>query len=221
MLWELHTHTYEVSYCSNISAKELVEKHIEKGYTGIVVTDHYTKDYFSSLGNLSLKEQVDEYLRGYRLAKKTAGDDLIVLLGMEIRFPENMNDYLVFGVDEDFLYDNLELYNLGYVKFKKLCDEKGYILIQAHPFRAGMVRANTKYLHGIEVHNGHPWHDSRNELALEFANDNNVEIHTYGSDVHNLEHIGTGSVITEFNIQNSNDLLTVLKNNSFSLKICQ
>ena len=217
MLWELHSHTYEVSYCSNISAKELVEEHIRMGYAGLVITDHYTKDYFSSLSVVSWDEQVREYLRGYRMAKKAAGSNLIVLLGMEIRFPENMNDYLVYGLDEDFILSNPKLYELGYMKFKKLCDEKGYLFIQAHPFRNGMVRADVKYLHGIEVHNGHPWHDSRNDLALEFAVENSVGIHTYGSDVHNLEHIATGSVTTDIDIQNEKDLVYALRNSKFAI----
>jgi hypothetical protein len=35
---------------------------------------------------------------------------------MEIRFPENENDYLVFGLDESFLFEHTYLYKLGLEK---------------------------------------------------------------------------------------------------------
>ena len=42
MKYEIHSHTKETSQCAKISAKELVEKYKELGYSGIVITNHYS-----------------------------------------------------------------------------------------------------------------------------------------------------------------------------------
>ena len=40
-LLETHFHTKETSPCAQVSAAESVPAYREKGYSGIVVTDHY------------------------------------------------------------------------------------------------------------------------------------------------------------------------------------
>ena len=47
MKYEIHSHTKETSQCAKISAKELVEKYKELGYSGIVITNHYSDLTFS------------------------------------------------------------------------------------------------------------------------------------------------------------------------------
>ena len=42
------------------------------------------------------------FFEGYRAAKALETEDFTVLLGMELRFLENDNDYLVYGFNEDF-----------------------------------------------------------------------------------------------------------------------
>ena len=45
--YEIHSHTKETSQCAKISAKELTEKYKELGYSGIVITNHYSDLTFS------------------------------------------------------------------------------------------------------------------------------------------------------------------------------
>ena len=59
-----------------------------------------------------LKENIKKYLEDYHLAKETAGKDLNVILGIEIRFDGSWNDYLVFGIDEDELEFYAELHRM-------------------------------------------------------------------------------------------------------------
>ena len=40
--YELHCHTDEVSRCASCPAARMVEIYKEKGYSGMVVTDHYS-----------------------------------------------------------------------------------------------------------------------------------------------------------------------------------
>lgn len=80
----------------------------------MVITDHYYDGFFEALHGMSWNNKIDMYLKGFRLAeeegKKTGVN---ILLGMELRFKENFNDYLVYGIDEDFLKHNKELYKLN------------------------------------------------------------------------------------------------------------
>jgi predicted metal-dependent phosphoesterase TrpH len=192
---DTHVHTSETSFCGNVRGIELVRLYKNSGYYGVIITDHYCKEFFESLGKKNWEEKVDRFLTGYRNAfneGKKIG--INVFLGMEIRFTENWNDYLVYGFSEDFLKEYKELYNLGLKKFRKFTQGKGILIFQAHPFRQGMTRANLLLLDGVEVFNGHPRQNSYNHLAYSFAKKNNL-IMISGSDFHRAEDLATGGII--------------------------
>ena len=44
--YELHCHTSDVSLCAFSTAKEAVEFYKNRGYDGIVITDHYSPQTF-------------------------------------------------------------------------------------------------------------------------------------------------------------------------------
>jgi predicted metal-dependent phosphoesterase TrpH len=107
--YDMHVHTMETSQCGHMFAEDILDYYCKEGYSGIAVTDHFHEDYFSKLPEYESdwKACVRRYLKGYHTAAAHAqvlGMD--VLLGIEIRFPESQSDYLVFGIDEDFLYNN-------------------------------------------------------------------------------------------------------------------
>jgi hypothetical protein len=80
---------------------------------------------------------------------------------MEIRFPENCNDYLVFGFSEDEMGHLFDLTAVDYISFYKEFKNDKNIIIQAHPFRNGITAQNPEYLDGVETFNMHPNHNSR------------------------------------------------------------
>ncbi len=86
-LYEIHSHTKEISSCSQVGAEQLVLEHYKLGFKGVVITDHYYKGFFDGFTNKTDKEIVSEYLKGYKLAK-AKGDELglNVMLGIELRF---------------------------------------------------------------------------------------------------------------------------------------
>ena len=104
--YELHCHTAETSECAAISAADAVEFYKSIGYSGMVITDHYSFLTFGTQSSFERQIDVDKYLRGYHNALEAAGDDFTVLLGMEIRYFMTTNDYLVYGIDEDFIRNN-------------------------------------------------------------------------------------------------------------------
>lgn len=65
---ELHAHTTPASSCSNLKPEELVQLYHEKGYDGLVITNHYDPDKLS-LGKV---EAVAMLLRDFQAAKKAA-----------------------------------------------------------------------------------------------------------------------------------------------------
>ncbi|MEA4822726.1 MAG: transposase [Clostridiaceae bacterium] len=191
-----HIHTREVSPCGNVPAEQMVKLYREAGYAGVCVTDHYYDGYFKSLGDITWKEKVEHYRRGYCAARELGEKlGLCVLFGQEMRFLGHPNDFLTYGLDERDLLENPELYRMPVSEFLPFAHEHGAIVFQAHPFRlSACAPSNPAYIDGVEVYNGHPDHDSRNNLAEEFADSCGL-LRISGSDFHRCHHLARGGLI--------------------------
>ncbi len=192
-LYEPHLHTSETSKCGWLPARRVVELYAELGYAGIAVTDHLHQTYVESLDvGEDWRAAMDHYLAGYRAAK-SAGEELglDVILGAELRFEQqNGNDYLLYGIDEAFLYDNPFLFRMGREAFFERFG-KERLIVQAHPFRNGNNAVFPEYVHGVEVVNGNPRHKNRNELALSLCEAHPGLLRLCGSDTHRPGDEGT------------------------------
>lgn len=211
--YELHCHTGCVSRCGRVEPERIIELYRQHNYNGIVVTDHYSPMTFTP--NWNPQKQIDFYLEGYRRMKKAAGDDFTVLLGMELRHYASADDYLIYGVTEEFLYSAGNLMMCGVPKMKEFCEKNGFLLMNAHPFRPFRTRCNPKYLDGIEVYNGKT-PKKENDKALEWARKNG-KIMVSGSDFHTEKHVARGGIITEEPVQNNKNLLNLLKKGNYTL----
>ena len=208
--YELHLHTDESSKCGHVPAADQVKTYHKLGYQGICVTDHLhnTQIAYYNVAN-DWNTIVDRYLTGYRAAK-AAGDavGLDVIFGIELRFPENDSDYLIYGIDEQWLYDNPWITNMDHQSFfDRYKDE--VLIIHAHPYR-NCDEVFYRCVHGIEIINCNPRHDSRNELALQLAKDNPHLYRTVGSDAHQIGDEGRAAILTEERIRNSRELKDVI-----------
>lgn len=196
--YETHCHTAEVSGCASVPAAEVIRHYKEAGYSGVNISDHYDTGFFlrRTAGLSTFQEQADAWLKGYRLAK-AEGDaiGLSVFLGMELRTEESSNDYLLFGVTEEFVYDNPRLYEWKMADVCKLTKEYGILIFQAHPYRAGLV-FTPAVLDGVEVYNRNPRHNSHNDLACKAAETYGLR-RSSGSDYHQLEDLARGGIRTE------------------------
>ncbi|NLX64705.1 MAG: PHP domain-containing protein [Clostridiaceae bacterium] len=211
--YDTHVHTKEVSFCGKVPAIEVVKLYKDAGYHGIVVTDHYFDYFFESLESLTWDEKIDCYLKGYNMALEAGKKlGLKVILGMEIRFTENENDYLVYGFDEEFLRDNKELYKLSLKEFRELTKDKNILIFQAHPFRPAMIPAPPELLDGIEIFNGNPRHNSNNDLAYEYALKNRL-LMLSGSDFHHRGDVAAGGIVISRSIDNSREFSDIIRNN--------
>lgn len=219
-LYEMHAHVKEVSTCSGSYARDLIEYYKDLGYTGIVLTDHMNRATFSRAGlaDAPWEEKVEHYLKGFKALEKENNGNFILIFGMEISFDSKPNDYLVYGVTEEFLRNNGDLMALEPEDFSKLARENGLLFLQAHPFRRGMEVEDWEILDGYEVFNGNPRHNSNNDFAEDWAKKHGKTIVTSGSDFHEKEDTGNGGIYFNTIIKNNDELLRELRNGNYRLK---
>lgn len=214
---ELHCHSKSVSECARVSNEEIINKYTEAGYTTLVLANHFNlgTQRFHKCEN-SYQDFVTAYIKGYKDLKRDAEGKLTVLLGMELRFTQNINDYLVFGITEEFLRAHDELYLMNPESFSKLARENGFLFIQAHPFRNSMTVTPPHLLDGVEVYNGHKGHDSRNDIAEMWADKFGL-IKTSGTDFHYNHVPANAGILTEEKIEDMDTLVATLKAGNYEL----
>ena len=209
--YELHLHTLEFGWCAHVPAKVIVPAYEDAGYSGIVVTNHYFKHGFDAMPEENWAGKIDNYLRGYEAAVSAVSrEDFTVMLGLELRFLENNNDYLVYGITKEELIEYPRLYEHTPESFIKLANERNWLVIQAHPYRRGCIVAHQEHIHGIEVYNENPRHDSKNSDALAYAKKHSL-IMTAGSDYHQRQDLAQAAVVFNRPIKDAQDLVLALR----------
>lgn len=221
MKYELHAHTSECDRDAALSAKELVHLYKDAGYSGMVVTDHYIERFYTlwfpdDVRGLTHQQQVRRWLRGYYTARDE-GERIgfTVLPGTEVRFDGFPNDYLIYGLHEEFFYHAPRLNELKNVEALLDLLPDDVCVVHAHPFRDDMVVKNPKGLFGIETFNGGT-DRFRNEMARAFA-DNYGLAQTSGSDIHSLSRLAKGGIETNAIIKTPEDLVKTLRSGNYTL----
>ena len=213
---ELHCHSDSISACARVNNNDIIEKFTSAGYNSLVLTNHFTTGTMSHHGYTDWDRWVDGFVDAYEKLKEDAKGKLNVLLGMELRFDENCNDYLVFGITEEFLRKYDGLHQMNPESFHKIAQENGCLFIQAHPFRNGMTVVRPNHLDGVEVFNGHMGHDSRNEIADMWADKYSL-LKTSGTDFHYADVPTNAGIATEYEITSIPQLIETLKSGSYKV----
>lgn len=219
-IYELHAHTSDVSHCGQAPAAKVVENYINARYNGIVITDHLNYSTFKKIKDASWDEKVDYFMKGYHIAVETAkklNENFTVLLGAELRLENHGdNDYLIYGMTEEFLRNNPDIMFIGFREMANRIHEAGMLLVQAHPFREGMTVMNWRLLDGVETYNGNSSHNSNNVIADMWA-DRHRLLKTSGSDYHGMWGMNPGGIRTASPILSNDDLLDTLKSGNYKL----
>lgn len=216
---ELHIHTCGFSNCGKLTAAEIVDLYSKARYDAVVITNHFnsiSRRWFEQNGGTDyLKSYFDTIREGAELGKKCG---LLVLGGFELRFDENANDYLVYGMTEEHCQDYEKIFTMTPKEFSAFAAERGILFYQAHPFRNGITVTPPEQLFGIEVLNTHPRHDSRNDIALAWAE--KYGLHKIaGSDCHLLSDVGSSAIFTDYQVRNIEDLVHVLRNDLYTFGV--
>lgn len=217
-LFDVHTHTAEVSPCGVLTAEETVANYVSLGYHGIVVTDHFNSWVLSRLPGSTWAEKIESYTTGYRralAAGQKAG--LTVLFGMEMKAADYAyNEYLVYGISPDDLAAQELLYDRPLSEITAVVHACGGLIFQAHPFRNGMQLSPAEDLDGIEAYNGNPRHNSSNDVAIQTAKQCGC-LMVSGSDSHQVEDAGHGGLVLFERPETSEDLVRILRSNHYAL----
>ena len=189
-LYDVHVHTAEASKCSPQPGAEMAEEYHAKGYTGIIVTDHFLNGNTRVPADLPWKERLYVYLFSIRACGRTGKTDhLDVFFGWEASFEGN--DFLTYGLDRQWLENHPELLSLSLTEYLNFVRQEGGTVVHAHPFRQGkhipFIRLNPELVDGVEVRN-HNRPDAENRRNLWYAETFDLP-RTAGSDAHKCSQI--------------------------------
>lgn len=212
---ELHAHTSPVSMCSQIPAAELAGIYSALGYSAIAVTNHFEPSALSRDKNEFIEYYINDYETVRREGEKLG---LNVILGIELRFTTNINDYLVYGICGDDLYKIYDYLDTDIETFYKEYKNDRNVILQAHPFRDGMERAPVNSIDGIETFNVHPGHNSRVAIASKYAAEHDMLV-TCGTDYHHHGHEGLAALLSKFAPKDSYSLAALIKSRDYMFNI--
>ena len=197
--YELHMHTSDTSRCGRSPAADMVAAYKQKGFTGVVVTDHLMNVQSHAEPETDWNCRVEKQLAGYYAALE-AGEKLglTVYCGWELTYQDNAEDYLTLGLSPQFLYDHPWLERYDIEKYRDAVHAAGGILVRAHPYRrAWYIKKPYVEREGIadaiEVFNGGNSSQEENDMALAYAQKHNMPM-TGGSDAHHVDETARGYI---------------------------
>ncbi|MBQ4509448.1 MAG: hypothetical protein II984_01880 [Clostridia bacterium] len=222
--YQMHIHTSPCSACGRMSPAELCQALYENGYQGTVLTNHFYHGNSGIDRSLPWKDFVSAYEKDYLECLEEAKKyDLDILFGIEEAVVPGL-ELLCYGITPKILYDNPQLQNCDVEEFTKTLRQCGVVLVQAHPFREAFYIPNPgplplKYVDGLEIYNSGNSTDEMNQKAMNLANENPHLIKTASADAHTTDRVMYGGIITEKRIKSPQDLITTLKERSYTVII--
>ncbi len=218
--YEMHIHTCP---CSGGGAdiRDHIDALISKGYSGMVVTNHF---YFGDNRidrALPWEEFVDAYRQDYQYGLEYAREkDFDLLFGLEEHVGMGQ-EILIYGITSDIIAAHPELKMASAEKYAEVIHAEGGLVYQAHPYRArDYVKAPfpldcLDMLDGIEVYNAAnepEW----NERARQLADERGLAC-IGGSDGHSTRSAGRSGIAVGERIKNNGDLIRILRSREYTI----
>lgn len=207
---ETHCHTLGGSTCATTPVNVIANVYKAAGYGAIVVTNHFNEYQLSLYPGKTRDEKLAFYFSLVREAEEAFAEAGIrTFFGAEIAInpeAEGYAEYMVYGLDKSHFYDNPPLYALTQKELFKVVEDAGGFMYQTHPFRPNVVLGNPLYMHGAEAFNGHFHHDSRNELAEKFCEENGL-VKMSGTDFHHDDQPVTAGILIPDEIADEAELV--------------
>ena len=221
--YEMHLHTNSCSACAVSTGEEMVKAAKEKGYTGLVITNHFFHGNTAINRRTPWKDFVEAYKNDYLEAKK-AGEKygVEVLFGIEEGYGWG-KETLIYGISPELLMNTPEFLHMKIAEMSKFVRENDGFIVAAHPFRDRDYIAEPRkapdatLFDAIEAYNhGNSFED--NDLAEQFCKKTGLP-RISGGDVHSIHGIGTAGLAFYERITNSEQLVLALKEGKYKLII--
>ena len=240
-LFDAHVHTAESSKCAKWSGAEAAGAYAAKGYSGIIVTDHYINGNTRADRTAPWEEQVAVAMAGYngntRADRTAAGEEQIAVqmagykaakargdeIGLKVFFGFEAAcdgaEFLTYGLDEEWLLKHPESAQLPMKEYLALVRSEGAFVVHAHPFRRSRhPRCMHLFPGGVDaveiVNFGNL--DVDNYLAKVYAEAYGLPM-TAGSDSHNFGDIRDFVVGTDTPIESVADYIERIKQGRLTL----
>ena len=190
-IYETHMHTSQASACGRSPGRDYIQKYIDAGYAGIIITDHFYRGNCGVDRGLPWKEFINVFCAGYEDARNEGERrGLPVFFGWEENF--DGDEYLIYGLDKSWMLEHPEMPTWTRKQQYEIIRAAGGCVVQAHPFRARSYN-HTIYLshalcdavEGVNTANEPRW----NSLALRYAELIGLPV-TAGSDNHCADTMG-------------------------------
>ena len=213
---EMHAHSRDVSHCASATAEEEIQLYQAAGYDGLVSTNHINGATYDGREEWPWEKKVAYFMAGYDALCRAAEGKIKVLLGCEINLRGSVNDYLIYGITEDWLLALGDPRGFHLKELSQRVREAGLMIFQAHPFRYGSCIMREEWLDGVEVRNGNKNHDSHDYLTALWAEKKHL-IPITGSDFHNPDSLINGGILTDYPVDDNEVLLKTLREGTYRL----
>ena len=215
--YDTHVHTSMVSACATITKEELIDLYVKNGFTGIFITDHFIHgNCHEYIKKLDYKNKILEIYKGYEEVKEAAKGRLDVFFALEDSYLGT--DCLVYGPSLDDLLDMPEIESMDFKSFIIHMNNKGYLTVQAHPFREAdyidHIRIYPETI-GVEVLNA-----ARTEKCNKFA-DFYADLYNKpklaGSDLHHASQKMLSGLEFDEKIESTQDFIKKVLSNKYRI----
>ncbi|MCL1927163.1 MAG: PHP domain-containing protein [Treponema sp.] len=191
-LYETHLHTSQASACATTRGKDYVQRYIDLGFTGIMVTDHF----FNSNTTFDRRKHWREWVKGFCSGYEDARNEgekrgLDVFFGWEETF--DGDDYLIYGLDKTWLLEHPEM--VRWTREEQFWEVHRYggCVVHAHSFRQhaylSTVTLSPYLVDAIEAANAGNHDAIYDAQAFEYARILGLPA-VAGSDAHGISILG-------------------------------
>lgn len=217
--YDMHVHTCPCSGGGSDIRKH-IDALIEKGFAGMVVTNHFYYGDNRIDRKLPWDRFVDAYRQDYLYGLSYARErDFDLLFGVEEHVGDG-REILIYGVTPDFLSAHPELKMASAEAYAEAVHAAGGMVFQSHPYRASRYVRKPfpleclNVMDGIEVYNqanDPAWNESAKALA-----EKEGFLVVAGSDAHDTDAARAGIAANE-RIRTNEDLVRILKSGAYTV----
>ncbi|MBE6728006.1 MAG: hypothetical protein E7562_05100 [Ruminococcaceae bacterium] len=220
-IYETHIHTSACSGCARSTAIEHIDKAIEVGYSGIILTNHFYGGNTCIDRKLPWFDFVDAYRKDYIIAKEYAEKhNFDVIFGLEDGYGGG-KEMLIYGIEPEAVMNEPDYPKMNLKEKSEFIHSCGGIVSSAHPFRhrSYILEPDTppdaSCFDAVEVFNFNNA-DEENDKALLFCIENNL-LPISGGDSHIITELGGSGIVFNHRVKTEAELVTALRERDYKL----